>query len=240
MADSHLTRVCTACRKELPATREFFHAYKRAPDGCRAVCRACRAADHALHREDRRAQRKEHYAANRDRLNESAKIYYWQNVEAQRAAARKRHHKNREKRIEKMRAYRAENLKEVNARRRPKSSASFKARYGVDLEFTLKHRFRALIRVTLKKGREGLRMRELLGYGSEELRVHLERQFSCGMTWERFMAGEIHIDHIVPVASFGIDSADSEDFRACWALSNLRPMWAKENLSKGAKVQTLI
>ena len=48
-------------------------------------------------------------------------------------------------------------------------------------------------------------------------------------------AGEIHIDHIVPVAAFNITSLDDAAFKACWALANLRPMWAKDNISKGSK-----
>lgn len=240
MAESNSTRTCTSCLQDKPATRDYFHAYKRAPDGCRSVCRVCRAEDHAAHRDERLAQRREYYRANSERLNAASKAFYQQNLEAQRAAGLKRHYRNRDKRLEQMRAYREENLVKINARRRTKSKATFQERYGVDLGFTLRHRLRALIRITLTKGREGRRMRDLLGYGAEELKSHIERQFIGGMTWDGFMAGEIHIDHIVPVSSFKIESPDSPEFRACWALSNLRPMWAKDNLSKGAKVLTLV
>lgn len=240
MADAKFTRVCSCCRQEKEATPENFHAAKRAPDGCRAMCIVCRAADHAMHREERAQKRREHYQAHRDRLTATAKEFYQKNIEAQRAVALARHYRNRDLRLEQMQAWRAANLDEVNARRRPRSREAFRARYGVDVEFTLKHRLRALIRVTLNKGRDGVRMRELLGYGTEELRAHLERQFTSGMTWSRFLAGEIHVDHIIPVVHFSIESADSAEFRACWAVSNLRPMWAGENLAKGAKVLTLL
>lgn len=240
MADANFTRVCTACKIELPATAEYFHAYKRSPDGRRAVCKKCRAADHSEHRDERLAGRRQHYQEHRDRILGVAKAYYDENVEAQRASALERHYKNREKRIEQMRAYREANLDAINERRRPKSQAAFRARYGVDLEFTIKHRVRSLLRVTLTKGRQGRRMADLLGYTTEDLKIHLERQFTKGMNWERFMSGEIHIDHIVPVAAFGIVDVDSPGFRDCWALANLRPVWASENLSKGDKVTTLL
>lgn len=29
-------------------------------------------------------------------------------------------------------------------------------------------------------------------------------------------------------------SPDDPDFKQCWALSNLRPLWAEENLRKGS------
>ncbi|AWL04240.1 hypothetical protein DIR46_07200 [Massilia oculi] len=139
-----------------------------------------------------------------------------------------------------MREYQAANAPALNERRRPKARAAFHARYGTDLEFTLKHRVRALLRVTLQKGRSGRRMAELLGYTADDLRSHLERQFTKGMCWKRFMTGEIHIDHIIPVASFGAIEIDSDAFRQCWALSNLRPAWAKDNITKKDKVLTLL
>lgn len=239
-ADSTLFRTCTRCKVAKPATSEFFHASKRTPDGRRAVCRACRAEDHAEHRDERLPKRREHYQANKERLCATVRAYYAENAEAQRQAALVRHHKNREKRIDQMREYRVENAEALNERRRPKSKAAFHARYGTDLEFTLKHRVRALLRVTLQKGRSGRRMAELLGYTADDLRAHLERQFTKGMSWERFMAGEIHIDHIIPVATFGIVEEDSDAFRQCWALSNLRPAWAKDNMSRQDKVLTLL
>jgi hypothetical protein len=77
-----------------------------------------------------------------------------------------------------------------------------------------------------------------VGYSIAELRNHLERQFTKGMSWERFNAGEIHIDHILPQASF--DLSDQEEWKSCWALSNLRPLWKKDNCDKRAKITHLL
>jgi hypothetical protein len=82
------------------------------------------------------------------------------------------------------------------------------------------------------------RVEELCGYSIAELRQHIERQFTKGMTWDRFMSGEIHIDHIVPQKSF--DLQDDTEWRACWSLTNLRPMWAKDNLEKRDRVLYLL
>lgn len=239
-ADHIAVRTCTSCKSTKPATAEFFHAHSKSRDGCRAVCRVCRAADYEANKEQASVKRRAHYQANKDRIKAAAVAYYRENTEQQKQAALKRHHRNRDKRVEQMREYRAANVEALNERRRPKSNASFRARYGTDLEFTLKHRVRALLRVTLQKGRSGKRMADLLGYTADDLRTHLERQFTQGMNWERFMAGEIHIDHIIPVASFGIVEKDSDAFRQCWALPNLRPAWAKDNLSRQDKVLTLL
>ena len=48
--------------------------------------------------------------------------------------------------------------------------------------------------------------------------------------------GEWHIDHIVPVSAFNFDSPEHMDFKRCWALSNLQPLWGRDNISKHAKL----
>ena len=73
----------------------------------------------------------------------------------------------------------------------------------------------------------------LVDWSVEELRQHLEKQFTRGMNWENM--GEWHIDHIVPVSSFNITEPDDPAIKVAWALSNLRPLWATDNLRKGAK-----
>ena len=73
----------------------------------------------------------------------------------------------------------------------------------------------------------------LLGYTIEELMAHLEKQFTEGMTWDNY--GEWHVDHIRPMTSFKFESVDDPEFKECWALSNLQPLWWNDNLSKGPR-----
>jgi hypothetical protein len=86
----------------------------------------------------------------------------------------------------------------------------------------------------LKKGKCRQKTFELIGYSPEDLRRHIEKKFKAGMTWENY--GQWHIDHIIPMSAFNITSPDDIDFRRCWALKNLQPLWAKENLTKWAKL----
>ncbi|MDC3282434.1 hypothetical protein OAV46_05350, partial [Euryarchaeota archaeon] len=53
--------------------------------------------------------------------------------------------------------------------------------------------------------------------------------FDTGMSWNNH--GEWHIDHTKPCSSFDLRNEDEQ--RQCFHYSNLRPMWANENLSKG-------
>ena len=73
---------------------------------------------------------------------------------------------------------------------------------------------------------------KVVGYTVDELKQHLEKQFNDGMTWELFVNGKIHIDHKIPKSIFNFRSVHDLDFKRCWALKNLQPMWAKENIKK--------
>lgn len=79
---------------------------------------------------------------------------------------------------------------------------------------------------------------DLLGFTRDELMANLERQFVKGMTWRNM--GEWHIDHVVPKSSFEFTTAEDANFKRCWALTNLRPLWSEKNLSKGSKVEFLL
>ena len=87
---------------------------------------------------------------------------------------------------------------------------------------------------------------DILGYSYTELTHHIEEGFTKSKwygyewvedtnkySWENI--GKWHIDHIRPVASFNFTTTESEDFKKCWALSNLQPLWATDNMSKGDK-----
>ena len=71
---------------------------------------------------------------------------------------------------------------------------------------------------------------KFLPYSIKQLMAHLESKFQPGMTWDNY--GEWHIDHVRPDSWFLYFSVDDEQFKQCWSLENLQPLWAKDNLSK--------
>ncbi len=75
----------------------------------------------------------------------------------------------------------------------------------------------------------------MVGYTTEELKEHLETQFKKGMAWDNY-GKKWHIDHIIPRSKFNYIYYDDIDFKRCWALTNLQPLWAKENIQKSDKV----
>ena len=73
---------------------------------------------------------------------------------------------------------------------------------------------------------------DLLGCSGAELAQHLEKQFQEGMTHDNY--GEWHIDHIRPIASF--DLSNPKEAEECFHYTNLQPLWAIDNLTKGSKL----
>lgn len=102
----------------------------------------------------------------------------------------------------------------------------------------INHRTSARMFAGLSGVRRGSNWRARLGYTVADLRAHLECGFLPGMSWDNI--GDWHIDHIVPLASFTFSSADDPEFRAAWALTNLRPLWAADNMRKHARREFLL
>ena len=58
------------------------------------------------------------------------------------------------------------------------------------------------------------------------------------MNWNNY--GKWHIDHVRPDRSFNYKSVKDKEFQECWALKNLQPLWAIDNLKKGGKIKHLL
>jgi len=95
--------------------------------------------------------------------------------------------------------------------------------------------FSRRMRKSLNGIKESKSWEKLVDYTLEDLVKHLEKQFKIGMSWDNY--GEWHIDHIIPVSSFSFDNVDSEDFKKCWSLTNLQPLWSYENIKKSNKLE---
>ncbi len=84
-----------------------------------------------------------------------------------------------------------------------------------------------------RKSGQGKGWENYVGYKLIDLKTHLEALFQDGMTWDNY--GKWHIDHIRPISSFSFDSPDHPEFKECWGLENLQPLWAVDNLRKHNK-----
>lgn len=74
-------------------------------------------------------------------------------------------------------------------------------------------------------------LRLLIMNGERSIIHRLESLFLNGMSWGN--RSEWHIDHIKPIKAF-LDEGET-NYNIINNPSNLQPLWAKDNLSKGAK-----
>ena len=107
-------------------------------------------------------------------------------------------------------------------------------RRKVDPAFKLERNMRCRLYHALKKDNsyKADKTMKLVGCTPTFLKEYLEAKFKDGITWDNY--GEWHVDHIIPCASF--DLTKEEEQKKCFHYTNLQPLWAEENLSKGAKV----
>lgn len=88
---------------------------------------------------------------------------------------------------------------------------------------------------SLRGKKNGAHWQFIVGYTVQDLKDHLGSLFQNGMSWGNY--GQWHIDHIRPVSLFSFKSYKDKQFKQCWALSNLQPLWAEDNLRKGNKYE---
>lgn len=158
---------------------------------------------------------------------------YWSNsVEKRRDSGRKYYLANKETINKKNRKWVKDNPDAARAHQRRAAHKRLKTPKGKVTRF-VKDGIRKSILVGSKRGRHVF---DLLGYTADDLKRHLEKQFLPGMTWENYGRYGWHIDHIIPLSAFNYETPEHVDFRRAWALENLRPLWAFDNLSKHAKL----
>ena len=105
-------------------------------------------------------------------------------------------------------------------------------RYKTNLKHKLNRRIGNAIRWNLVGGKGRRCWLDLMEWSIDDLIRHITKQFKPSMTWENY--GTIwHIDHKIPVAAFNFMAPEDIDFKRCWALKNLQPLLAHENLIKG-------
>jgi len=246
-------KICSKCGEE--KSLEEFQKDHRLKSGRGPNCKKC----HSNYSKSRNARKKqkEYYESNKEKIKSKSKKYseenkediskkrkqkYQENIEQNRMKQREDYHKNieqkressrlnyakhREKRLAYQKEYRTnpENRVKINKRtsNKKKTNPSFKLRH------TLRNR---VLKALNGNRKPGSAIKDL-GCSVEQLKEHLESQFQSGMTWENWTIDGWHIDHIKPLASF--DLTDRNQFLEACHYTNLQPMWAKENLSKGAK-----
>jgi hypothetical protein len=174
-----------------------------------------RENDEILRKKDKEYQQK-----NKKILNIKNKLRRQKNIEIFREKGRKYYQNNKIKIVNKL-----------------------NERYKKDFLFRLSCNISSSMRSSLRSknlSKNGRHWEDIVGYRVQDLKEHLEKLFVDGMNWEKLLNGEIHIDHIVPKIFFEYKSVEDVEFKYCWSLDNLQPLWAKDNLEKNAKVNIIV
>jgi len=165
---------------------------------------------------------------NKDKTKKDVKVYYTANRKKILIHLKKYYHLNKETILKKSKHYQKANREKINVQRKKASATNPKKR--------LNHSISDTMRGSLKGNKSGVSWLNLIDYTFDDLKRHLEKQFKKGMTWDNYGKAGWEIDHIIPISVFNFSKPEHEDFKRCWALKNLQPMWGKDNASKKDKL----
>lgn len=131
--------------------------------------------------------------------------------------------------------YYIKNKKEIN-----KNKTIYKRnKIASDNIYKLKNNLRSRFNKAIKNNYKSGSAVNDLGCSIEELKVHLEANFypdflsMTAMNWDNYGLHGWHIDHIIPLSKF--DLTNPEELKQACHYTNLQPLWAKDNLSKGSR-----
>ena len=211
-------RRCTACKEFKPATPEYFDRIKTGKYGLQAQCKECKRQ---RRQEIKNSPKPQYGPEDTKKCLDCGEIklvteYYEvpHNISGLKCYCKK-----------------CTNIRgsEYTARR-----------YRTDPDYKLMRTIGSGVRHCLN-GRKTSRSMEYIGMDVKELWQHLESQFQPGMTKDNHKNDGWHIDHIRPIASFKFGELEGEELQAaareCWHYTNLQPLWAEDNIRKGAKYE---
>lgn len=206
------TKICSKCGDEQDLC--FFQKDKSKKDGYRPDCKSCckEYSDLNYYRfKERNSNYKKNVRKNNpEKFAEREKIYRLNNPDKVKLRRKTYYENNKEKQFK-------------YVRERKKIDPIFKLSNNIRRRINI---FLSLNDITKKN-----KTFDIVGCSPEFLKEYLEKQFTEGMSWE-LMGQHIHIDHIIPLSSA---TTEEEVYKLCH-YTNLQPLWAKDNLSKGKKI----
>lgn len=215
MTDTHDTKVCRKCGQE-----KTLDCYGKQRNGLKSWCKPCE-----------NARTREWYEKNREKRNIKACQWAANNKEKVNAAKRARRArikaslppKEQKPKFDKNEWMKNNKDKLAGYRRKWLSS---------DPKNAMADRVRRRINDFMKKMgyKKNNKTHKIIGCTWDELKLHIELQFTDGMSWEN--RSEWHIDHIIPLAS----AKTEEDVIRLNHYTNLQPLWAEDNLRKSDKM----
>lgn len=218
ISQEKICKICKICKVSKPVDR--YHRQKKGKFGVRSVCAECN---------------NEHQKSN-PKYIASRLAYRIKNKERNNAHELAKYHANKEFLSVRRKQFRDEfksKYPELYQARQRKLWKRENELYKHDIQYRLRKRIRGRILSAIKKNCKTAPSLSLLGCSIKRFKSYLEAKMTQGMTWEKFIRGDIHLDHVKPCSLFDL-SKDSEQ-RRCFHYSNTQPLWAVDNLKKSNK-----
>lgn len=169
-----------------------------------------------------RARHKKNYMKSREHVLAKHKKWKSENLEAVKKASKLYFSKNKDK---------------IQARNWERTKRRLKEDTNFRIATLLRKRLWSAVRFVTKSGSSV----KDLGITIDGFRKYIESKFYPHklsgelMSWSNWGIHGWHLDHIVPLSRF--DLQDRKQFLKAVHYTNLQPLWAEENRSKGAKYE---
>ena len=183
---------------------------------------------------ERQKVQKKYHLKNQDKINKRRRNFYQLNIEKEHERAKKYRAKNKDK-IKEKRKIRVKKKRITNPEFKIKENMSRRIRHVFKMQ-------------NLSKNNNSIM--KYLNYTMIQLKEHIQSLFEEWMTWDnqgKYIPAEWddndkstwkwQLDHIIPQSDLPYTSMDDENFKKCWALENLRPLCAKQNLMLGIEIK---
>ena len=238
MKDTPASKACTKCGEV--KYLDDFHKSNKGYLNRVAECKSCARERYLLNRSKKISQVSEYKKRHPDRVARAKSRWYENNKESVKAYHRRLYLSNREERVNKAKIRYWEDPEKYRSwyRSHAKRNRSYinkrcRERYREDASFRVRESVRGFLNRTLRASgdRKTSSTYDILGYTVEGLTLRIGFQMKPGMSWDNY--GEWHIDHKIPISRF-VNKGETRP-HIINALSNLQPMWAEENMRKGAR-----
>ena len=200
----------------------------------KADCTPLEWARNLDYEKNRTRDRQERSKANKKLYRKKAKDPKFMRLQSERSVAYRKN--NLEKAKASQKRYNSKEsvksrrrLKRKNPSVRQKENAYVKRKYAEDPQFRMACCLRARFHKKVTVDNRSLGTFDLIGTSPAQCYRYIESLFTEGMTWDNY--GLWHIDHIKPLCCF--DLSQVEEQKKAFHYTNLQPLWAKDNLSKG-------
>jgi len=247
-----INKICIKCELEKSIDR-FISGKTNGKIYYRNICKDCNRIYHRVYQNS-------YYRKNAESLRKYDKQLRIKNKEKNKAQRIKNKNKKylrdkiyrqsergRTKIAENARKRKRNNLEEFKRKRndyvnkKRKMDPCFKLRISISRTITMALK-------NAKSSKFGKSIMDYLPYTIEELKIYLEKQFEPWMTWKNHGNYVLdnwddndpstwvwQLDHIIPKYKLLYSSMEDENFKKCWALENLRPLSAKQNIIDGVR-----